>query len=238
MKTMGVLGGISPQATMDFEARVHRVSQRLIPQDRNHGYPPMVVWYHRRLPMKVGADGRPLVPREIDPQLVEAAAWLGRGVDFLVIPCNSAHVGLAQIAAAAGRPVLSMIDAVLEDVGRRGWRSAGVLGFGGAPALYVDPLRARGVRCEAIDAALQATLDAAILTLMEGREGPAESETARAAVETVRGRGVDGVVLGCTEIPLLLGEDAEGKDLVNPVALLAEAAVRAALGEPAGSPLG
>jgi aspartate racemase len=223
---------------MDFEARVHRVSQRLIPQDRNYGYPPMVVWYHRRLPMKVGSDGRPLVPREIDPQLVEAAAWLGKGVDFLVIPCNSAHVGLQQITAAAGRPVLSMIDLVVQDVARRGWRSAGVLGFRGAPALYVDPLRAQGIRCEAIDATRQASLDAAILTLMEGREGATESETARVAVETVRARGVDGVVLGCTEIPLLLGEDADGKDLVNPVALLAEAAVRAALGEPAGSPLG
>src|SRR5258706_13818349 len=66
MKTIGVLGGISPQATMDFEARVHRVSQRLIPQDRNYGYPPMVVWYHRRLPMKVGDDGRPPEPRGID----------------------------------------------------------------------------------------------------------------------------------------------------------------------------
>jgi aspartate racemase len=229
MKTMGVLGGISPQATMDFEARVHRVSQRLIPQDRNHGYPPMVVWFHRRLPMKVGADGRPLVPREIDPQIVAAAAWLGQRVDFLAIPCNSAHVGLAQIAAAAGRPVLSMIDLVVADVARRGWRSAGVLGFGGAPALYLDPLRGRGIRCEAIDAALQASLDTAILTLMEGREGAAEIKTARAAVDTVRARGVDGVVLGCTEIPLLLGDEAEASDLVNPVALLAEAAVRFAI---------
>ena len=232
MKTMGVLGGISPQATMDFEARVHQLSQQLIPQRWNAGYPPMVVWYHRRLPMRVAADDRAIVPMEIDPQLVEAAARLGKSVDFLVIPCNAAHIGLA------GRPVLSMIDLVVQDVARRGWRSAGVLGFGGAPALYVDPLRALGIRCEAIDATRQASLDAAILTLMEGREGPAESETARVAVETVRGRGVDGVVLGCTEIPLLLGEDAEAKDLVNPVALLAEAAVRAALGEPAGSPLG
>jgi len=44
---------------------------------------------------------------------------------------------------------------------------------------------------------------------------------------------VDGVVLGCTEIPLLLGEDAESTDLVNPVALLAEAAVRLATGDEA-----
>jgi len=229
MKTIGVLGGISPQATMDFEARVHRVSQQLIPQDRNHGYPPMVVWYHRRLPMRVGDDGRPLVPREIDPQLVEAAAWLGKGVDFLVVPCNSAHVGLAQLTAAAGCPVLSMIDLVVDDIARRGWRSAGVLGFGGAPAVYLDPLRARGIRCEAIDATLQASLDAAICTLMEGREGAAEAKTARAAVDTVRAKGVDGVLLGCTEIPLLLGAALDAPDLINPGALLAEAAVRHAM---------
>jgi hypothetical protein len=87
-----VLGGISPQATIDFEARVHRVCQRLVPQSWNRGYPPMVVWYHRRMPLRVDADDRPLVPREIDPELVDAAAWLGRSVDFLVMPCNAAHV--------------------------------------------------------------------------------------------------------------------------------------------------
>jgi len=137
------------------------------------------------------------------------------------------------ITAAAGCPVLSMVDLVIDDVARRGWRSAGVLGFGGAPAIYLDPLRARGIGCEVIDATLQAPLDAAILTLMEGREGAAETKAARAAVDTIRARGVDGVVLGCTEIPLLLGEDAESTDLVNPVALLAEAAVRLATGDEA-----
>ena len=95
-------------------------------------------------------------------------------------------------------------------------------------------LRAWGLRCETIDAARQAPLDAAILTLMEGREGPVERDAARVAVETVRGRGVDGVVLGCTEIPLLLGDEADTKDLLNPAALLAEAAVRLARGDSGG----
>ena len=43
MKTIGVLGGLGPQATMDFEARVHRESQRRIPPRMNGGYPPMIV---------------------------------------------------------------------------------------------------------------------------------------------------------------------------------------------------
>jgi aspartate racemase len=233
MKRMGVLGGISPQATMDFEARVHRICQRLVPQHWNAGYPPMVVWYHRRLPIRLAEDGRPIVPMQVDPQLVDAAAWLGKGVDFLVIPCNAAHVGLAEIREAAGCPVLSMIDATLEEVERRAWRRVGVLGFRAAPALYTEPLRRRGVACEAIDGRLQAELDAAIQAVMEGREGVAEAAAAVAAVAGLRAAPVDGVVLGCTEIPLLLGDQAEGADLLNPLALLAEAAVRQAIGDAA-----
>ena len=226
MKRIGVLGGISPQATMDFEARVHRVAQRTILQDWNRGYPPMVVWYHRRLPVRVGEDERPVVPMEVDPQLVEAAAWLGKVVDFIVIPCNSAHLGVRAISAAAGCPVLSMIDLTLNEITRRGWTRPGVIGFNGPPRVYLDPLEQRGMRCATIDTDLQVGLDGGIRAVAEGRESPADSAAARAAVGALRTAGVDGIVLGCTEIPLLLGEAGESGDLVNPLALLAEATVR------------
>ena len=229
MQRIGVLGGISPQATMEFESRVHRVCQRLIRQDWNRGYPRMVVWYHRELPIQVDGDGRPIVPRQIDPGLLEGAAWLGKAADFIVIPCNSAHVGVRQIEAAAGCPVLSMVDVTLDAIMRRGWRGVGVLGFGGAPAVYVDPLTDKGVRCVAIDGEQQGRLDAAIRGVMEGADGVAEHEVALAAVDALRGRGVDGVLLGCTEIPLLLGQKGESGDLINPAALLAEAAVQRVL---------
>jgi aspartate racemase len=229
MQRIGVLGGISPQATMEFEAQLHRVSQRLITQDWNRGYPRVVVWYHRELPIQVDGEGRPLVPRRIDPGLLEGAAWLGTAADFLVVPCNSAHVGVREIEAASGRPVLSMIDVTLDEVARRSWRRVGVLGFGGAPAVYVDPLAATGARCLAVDGGLQGRLDGAIRAVMEGREAAADHEVALAAVDELRGQGVDGIVLGCTEIPLLLGRKGDGNDLVNPAALLAEAAVRRAL---------
>ncbi len=59
MKTIGVLGGLGPQATMDFEQRVHHVAQGLVPPQGNSGYPPMVVYYCRHPPVLVDATGHP-----------------------------------------------------------------------------------------------------------------------------------------------------------------------------------
>lgn len=65
--------------------------------------------------------------------------------------------------------------------------------------------------------------------MAEGRDGAVDVAGARAVVEKLRGAGADGVVLGCTEIPLLLAGEDDAPDLINPLALLAEAAVRFAI---------
>jgi aspartate racemase len=229
MKTVGVLGGIGPQATMDFEARFHQAVQRhsQIPSG-NHGYPPLVVWYHRRPPVVVGEDMLPRIPIQPDPALLEGAAFLGRVADFLVITANGPHAIQAEIEAAAGKPVLSMIALALEALARRGWRRVGVLGLG-EPRVYTGPLAARNVPFETIDGDLRAKLDAGILRLMAGRESADDAAAALEAVDDLRGRGVDGVILGCTELPLLLGGAGEAADLLNPGALLAEEAALHAL---------
>src|SRR5215203_4763198 len=91
-KTIGVLGGIGPQATMEFEARVHQIAQRLIPSQQNGGYPPMVVYYHRHPPILVNDDMMPKLPIQPDPRLLEAAKIVGAAADFIVITSNGAHL--------------------------------------------------------------------------------------------------------------------------------------------------
>src|SRR5262245_2321628 len=65
MRTIGVLGGLGPRATMDFEARLHRMGQRLIPANQNRGYPPMVV-YDRHPPVVLTEEGKPRMPSRAD----------------------------------------------------------------------------------------------------------------------------------------------------------------------------
>ena len=227
LRTIGVLGGLGPQATMDFEARVHRVAQRLIPQRENSGYPPMVVYYHRHPPILLNDDSSPRFPMQPDPRLLGAARRLGSWVDFLVIASNGPHLIQDQIEQAAGRRVLSMITVTLDEVQRRGWGTVGVLGFGN-PMVYTNPLAGLKLAYETLDDARRGVLDREIMKVMEGRDTAKSTDIARAAVASLRARKVDGIILGCTEIPLLLRTTTEG-DLIDPLELLAEAAVKLAM---------
>ena len=228
VRTIGVLGGFGPQATMDFELRVHHVAQRLIPPNHNGGYPPMVVYYCRHAPFLLTDQGTPELPLRPDPRLLEAAKRLGSLADFLVITANGPHLLQAEIERAAGRQVVSMVEATVEQVRRRQWRCVGVLGLGD-PVIYTEPLGRLGIACATADAGRRTALDGAVFRLMEGRDDAGSAAAARAGVADLRAKGVDGVVLGCTEILLLLREVADAADLINPAQLLAEAAVRAAI---------
>src|SRR6476646_1786147 len=139
MKTIGVIGGLGPQATMDFEARVHAVSQKLIPPHWNGGYPPMVVYYHRYPPLVVDERGRPVMPMELEEHISAVLPKLGELADFLVITANAPHRMRKEIEEKSGRKVLSMIDVTLEEVRRRGWQRVGVVGLGD-PVVYTEPI--------------------------------------------------------------------------------------------------
>jgi aspartate/glutamate racemase len=158
MKTVGVLGGLGPQATMAFESQVHRVAQQRIPQHVNAGYPPIVVCYYRGVPFVADVAGAPEPPVRPSPPFLSAAADLGHLADFLVVTSNFLHVFRSQIEAAAGCEVLSMVELALEKVNERGWGHVGVLGFGD-PVVYTRRLEAAGATSETIEGKRRARLD-------------------------------------------------------------------------------
>ncbi len=82
------------------------------------------------------------------------------------------------------------------------------------------------IACETIDGDVRAALDQAIFGVMEGRASVESSGIAQRAIDILRARGVDGIILGCTEIPFLLADPDSQADLINPLQMLAEAAVR------------
>jgi aspartate racemase len=134
----------------------------------------------------------------------------------------------ADIEAAAGKPMLSMVQCVVDEVTERNWRRVGALTlFGGD--MYERALESTVRECLTVEEEIQEPLNRAALAVMAGSETEADKDVARRAVSALRERSVDGIILGCTEFPFLLGDAAEAPDVLNPIKILAEAAVRHAM---------
>ena len=125
MRTIGILGGIGPQATMDFVKRVHSVAQQLIPRHLNQGYPPMVTVYLRHAPVII-KDEKAVEPLTLDPRVLVSARRLGEWADLLAIPSNTPHLFIDEIRKAAGCEVVSIVDVTMAELKRRARQPVGL----------------------------------------------------------------------------------------------------------------
>ena len=231
MKTIGILAGLAaPQATLDFESAIHRLSTKLIPPSFTTGYPPMVAIYFREVPFKM-KDGSFVVPVEPNPNLLSTVKTLGKQCDFWVMVANAPHIFRESLEKASGKKLLSMIDVTIEEIKRRKLKKVGIIAIGLAlkDKLFQAPLDELKIKYEVIPDDLVNNIDQSVFKVMEGEDPTRLKKSAIDAVRYLRKKGVDGIILGCTEVPLLLGDKAGEKDLINPSQLLAEAAVKLAI---------
>jgi aspartate racemase len=228
MKTIGIIGGIGPQATMAFEAYLHEASRRSIPAKANSGYPPLWVRYIRGAPIRLNPDGTPVVPFEPSLTLLDSARTLGGLCDFLVITSNSPHVFINEIQEAAQKPVVNMLELVVSEIKKKGYKKVGIMGISGSlrNGLYEKPLTREGIVSETMTLEIGSRLDTAIFRVMEGVVDEDGKRVAREGLQFLRDRQCDAIILGCTEIPFLLADEVRAGDLIDPLKLLAEEAVK------------
>ncbi len=228
MHTIGILGGMGPQATMRFERRIHEEAARRLPPSWATGYPPMVVWYVREAPF--ADEGGMAAPSR---GLLAGARWLGQVADFLVMTSNTPHKFAQEVSNAAGRPLLNMVELTVEAIAQRAPSRVGILAAGLARpdhhALYQTAFDREGVPWITIPDELADRLDGSIGKVMENVDPASVRGPADEAVAWLQAEGCDVIVLGCTEIPLLLG-DRLPPGAVDPAEILLEATLDLALG--------
>ena len=218
---LGVLGGMGPLATVDFMRKVIDAT----PVTRDQDHLPMVVHSIPQVPDRTAAILRggesPL------PMLGDGIAALNRaGVDCIAIPCNTAHYWFKDMERESKAPILHIVDAAADALDHGGFRGAtvGLLATTGTVAgeIYPSRLEARGYACLAPEPDVQENrVMAGIAEVKAGHLDDARRLLADAATE-LRGRDVATIVLGCTEIPVVLDDDTRYLDATK---ALAEACV-------------
>lgn len=164
-------------------------------------------------------------------RLGEAGAGLRRaGAQALLLATNTMHKVAAQIEDAAGLPVLHIADATGAALRRAGHRRAALLGTRYTMedrSIVAQRLHsAFGVDVLTPAAAEQERLHRVIYDeLCRGRVEPASRAEGLRLIETMRERGAEAVILGCTELALLFGDAGAALPVFDSTALHAAAAV-------------
>jgi len=202
-KTIGVIGGMGPEATVDLMQRVIRATPAA--DDADHVR--MVVDNNPRVPSRIRAliEGTGESPV---PCLQDMARRLeDYGADILAIPCNTAHMYYDEIASSVRIPLLNMVrltvGRVLQDI--PGLHTAGLLASEAVikTGLYVDPFAEKGVGLVHPSPQRQADLMTAILSIKAGGPGVRERDALRAAGEGLVKRGAEVLIVACTELSLV-----------------------------------
>jgi len=155
------------------------------------------------------------------------------GADFLLSPDNTIHRAFEIVEARSPLPWLHIVEEVADEAARRGFRRLGLLGttYIMEGPVYPGVLGRRCIEHRAPSMADRALVNRVIFDeLTYGAVRPESLEAFRAIIERLKAEGCDAVVLGCTEIPLLVTEDSSPLPTLDSTRILARAALRRATG--------
>ncbi|WP_136054155.1 aspartate/glutamate racemase family protein [Microbacterium sp. K24] len=227
MKTIGVLGGMSWESSLEWyrlaNERVHAAlgghhSARIILDSLDF------------------AEIEELQARDewdaAGALLADHARGLERaGADLIVLCTNTMHLVADTIQAAIGIPFLHIADTTAAAVLEAGVRRVGLLGtaFTMEKPFYRERLEQQGIDVLVPDAEDRAGVHAVIYDeLVHGVIRPESRACYREVIERLVARGAEGIILGCTEIELLVSSDDAPVPVFPTTALHVDAALAAA----------
>jgi aspartate racemase len=230
MKTLGLLGGMSWESTVPYYRIVNeRVRKRL------GGLHSAKLVLHSVDFAEIEALQMAGAWDAAGTQLADAARGLClAGADAIVLCTNTMHLVAPAIEAAAGIPLLHIADATAQRIHATGLTRVALLGtrFTMERAFYRERIEAAGIEVLTPGAAQRERVHRVIYgELCLGRIDDASRDDYRTIMADLVVRGAQGVILGCTEIGLLVGEGDATVPLFDTARIHAEAAADWALAD-------
>ncbi|MDG3084833.1 amino acid racemase [Vibrio hannami] len=209
-KMLGVLGGMGPMATVDFVKRIVEKS----PAQSDQEHIPMIISNNPIIPDRTKC----ILEQGEDPlntMLNNLMSLKQSGATRMVIPCNTAHYWLNKLSKT-DVPFISIIDAVIQEASRRKMKKIGILATTATAktGIYSEAITQAGMDYLLPDEIDQQQVMDGIYAVKAGRilEG---KDLMEPVLDQLVKQGADGVILGCTEIPLAFDTIADYKKSIS-----------------------
>lgn len=207
MRKVGLVGGLGPASTLDYYRGINDGYRKRTNSDSN---PPMII---DSLNL---AEAYSLVSNRQWPEFTSLfvrslEALAAGGAEFAAIAANTAHIVIDEIDRQSPLPLVSIVDATCKYAQSKGCKSVVVFGtaFTMSSGLYTDALAKRGIEAFVPTEDEQKSIHGVIFpNLQEGIILPEDKKTVLAiASRMLSEKGADALVLGCTELPLIVQEN-------------------------------
>lgn len=221
-KTLGIIGGVGPLATMLIGEMIVRLTEA----EKDQDHVDMIITNNPNIPDRTAFI---LGKSEEDPVpviLADAQRLTVAGADILAMPCNTAHSFLGQIEEGAVLPIIDMVGETAARAAQGGAKRIGILGTTGTitTGVYQSACERYGMTPIIPDAHIQPIVMSLIYDDVKAGK-PADREkwsTIRGAMEEA---GCDKVILGCTELSVVRQELGLGDEFIDSLLVLAETVI-------------
>jgi aspartate racemase len=231
MKTLGIVGGLGPESTIDYYRSIVELYRKRV---GGVGYPPIVI---------TSLDVDKAIEIINAGQMLRLANYFASGVkqlaeagaDYAVIAANTAHIVFNEVRKLSRIPLISIVEATCEEVKRRGMTRVGLLGTGFTMGgrFYQDVFEKQGIAVVVPSDEERARIHQKYLDeLLRGTFLPETRTFFQDMIGTLKERdGIEGVVLAGTELPLLLRDESiSGLPLLDTTQIHVKAALEFLLG--------
>ncbi len=203
MKTIGVLGGMGPQASLKFYERVLFHSQSSYCAFANADFPHLII-SNLPVPDLISDNGAQNIA--VDMVTCEAKALQNAGADILTLVCNTMHLFLSEYTKDVSIPFLSIIDSVAEQIVNDKKHKVGILGSNTLleSGIYQETLGKNGIMSLIPSVSERKILSQVIMSIIAGTITEEQKRFLNQLVDQLVASGAEGIVLGCTELPLVL----------------------------------
>lgn len=226
MKTVGILGGMGPEATVLLMQKVIAA----VPAADDADHVPLIVHQNSQVPSRIkalieggGEDPGPVLAAMA--QGLEAA-----GAAALAMPCNTAHHYAGAVTAATGLPFLNMIDLTAQALTAAGARRIGMLASPATRRAGVFDAAFGAAGLTPVWAVEEAPLLAIIRAVKAGQRPEALIPALRAEADALCAAGADHLLIACTELSLMTKAMPEGTPWTDSLDCLTAAIVDTARG--------
>jgi len=231
MRVLGVIGGTSWHSTIEYYRYINEtVNDRF----GNNTNPPLILYnLNQRLVHDLQIEGE---WGKIADLVTEKVACLQKGGAEGVILCaNTLHKVFDSVAAAVDLPIIHICDATSRAISSQGISKVGLIGtrFTMQESFMVDRFASNGIEAVVPESPEEIIELHRVIQeeLTFGEVKPKSKQFVRQAIDRMVQRGAQGVVLGCTEFPLMFAEGDVGVPTFNTTELHAKAATEFVLNE-------